>query len=171
MAYRVYQTEGIVLAKKDFGEAERLFYIFTKEFGMIKAIARGVRYIKSKLRSNLDLFSYGNISLILAKENWQIVDVEEKEKNREIIINSKKLNLFARIAGFLTRMIKGEERNDFIWEEIKNLFLRLKKEDSDDLEIFFMARLLNNLGYLPEIFSSRKLLISAINKAVKESML
>ena len=171
MAYQVYQTEGIVLAKKDFGEAERLFYIFTKEFGMVRAVARGVRYIKSKLRPNLDLFSYSNISLISTKDAWQIVDAEEKEKNREIITNPQKLNLFARVACFLTRLIKGEEKNDFIWKELKDLFLRLKKGDPGDSEAFLLARLLNNLGYLSEIPSSRKALIAAINKAVKESML
>lgn len=169
MAYRVYQTEGIVLGKKDFGEAERMFYIFTEKFGMVKAIARGVRYIKSKLRPNLDLFFYDNFSLIMAKDIWKITDATEIAN----IKNSEGLKIFAKIANFLTRMIKGEEKNDFIWQEIKNLFFCLKSDNRNlkDLEISFLARLLNNLGYLPEIPSSRKSLISAINKAVKESML
>ena len=169
MAYQVYQTEGIVLAKKDFGEAERLFYIFTKEFGMVRAVARGVRYIKSKLRPNLDLFRYNNFSLIMAKDVWKITDASEIST----IKNPEGLNFFAKISVFLTRMIKGEEKNDFIWQEIKNLFFRLKSDNRNlkDLEIYFLARLLNNLGYLPEIPSSRKALIAAINKAVKESML
>lgn len=169
MAYRVYQTEGIVLAKKDFGEAERLFYIFTKEFGMINAVGQGVRYLKSKLRYNLDLFSYNNFSLIMTKDIWRITDAGEIAN----IKNPEGLKIFARIAGFLTRMIKGEEKNDFIWQEIRNLFLYLKSDSRNlkDLEISFLARLLNNLGYLPKIPSSRKSLISAINKAIKESML
>jgi len=169
MAYQVYQTEGIILAKKDFGEAERLFYIFTKEFGMIKAIARGVRYFKSKLRPNLDLFCYDNFSLIMAKDVWKITDVSEIAA----IKNPEGLKFFAKISAFLTRMIKGEEKNDFIWQEIKNLFFCLKSDSRNlkDLEISFLAKLLNNLGYLPEIPSSRKSLVSAINKAVKESML
>lgn len=169
MAYRVYQTEGIVLAKKDFGEAERLFYIFTKEFGMIKAIARGVRYIKSKLRPNLDLFFYNNFSLIITKDVWKITDASEIT----VIKNPEGLKTFAKIAVFLTRMIKGEEKNDFIWAELKKLFLDLgaSHQALPGGEISFLARLLNNLGYLPEIPSSRKSLVSAINKAVKESML
>jgi len=169
MAYRIYQTEGIVLAKKDFGEAERMFYIFTEKFGMVKAVARGVRYIKSKLRPNLDLFCYNNFSLISTKDSWKITDASEIAN----IKNPEELKIFAKIAVFLTRMIKGEEKNDFIWQEIKNLFFCLKSDSRNlkDLEISFMARLLNNLGYMPEIPSSRKSLVSAINKAVKESML
>lgn len=169
MAYRIYQTEGIVLAKKDFGEAERLFYIFTEEFGMIKAIAPGVRYIKSKLRPNLDLFCYNNFSLIMTKDTWKITDAGEIS----IIKNPEGLKLFAKIAGFLTRMIKGEEKNDFIWKELRGLFSLLNSgvKNIEDLEVSMLARILNNLGYLAEIPRSKKSLILAINKAIKESML
>ena len=105
----------------------------------------------------------------MAKDVWKITDASEIST----IKNPEGLNFFAKISVFLTRMIKGEEKNDFIWQEIKNLFFRLKSDNRNlkDLEIYFLARLLNNLGYLPEIPSSRKALIAAINKAVKESML
>jgi hypothetical protein len=105
----------------------------------------------------------------MTKDVWKITDVSEIT----VIKNPEGLKIFAKIAVFLTRMIKGEEKNDFIWQEIKNLFFCLKSDSRNlkDLEISFMARLLNNLGYMPEIPSSRKSLVSAINKAVKESML
>jgi len=161
MAYQVYSTEGIILAKKDFGEAERMFFVFTEEFGMIKAIAPGVRYIKSKLRPNLDLFCYNNFSLIKAKDIWKITDAAEIAT----IKNPEGLKFFAKIAVFLIRMIKGEEKNDFIWAELKKLFFSPKDELS------FLAKILHNLGYMPEIPASKKSLIFAINKAIKESML
>jgi DNA repair protein RecO len=161
MAYQVYSTEGIILWKKDFGEAERLFYVFTEKFGMIKAIAPGVRYIKSKLRPNLDLFFYDNFSLIKIRDAWKITDASEIKN----ISNPEALKFFAKIANFLIRMIKGEERNDFIWSELKKLFF------SPGDEISFVAKILHNLGYLAEIPSSKKSLISAINRAIKESML
>jgi len=164
MAYSVYTTEGIILAKKDFGEAERFYYIFTEEFGMIKAVARGVRYLKSKLRTNLDLYSYNNFSLITVKDGWKITDATEIAR----IKKPEALKVFARLANFLTRMIKGEERNDFIWQELKNLFLTGLVTGG---EIDFVAKILHNLGYMAEIPQDRKNLITAINRAIKESML
>lgn len=161
MAYSVYTTEGIILAKKDFGEAERMFFIFTKEFGMIKAMARGVRYFKSKLRPNLDLFRYNNFSLISVKDGWKITDASEIA----IIKTPETLKLFAKIAVFLMRMIKGEEKNDFIWSELKKFFFLPKDELS------FLVKVLHNLGYMPEIPASKKLLIQEINKAISASML
>jgi len=44
---------GIVLAKKNWREDDRLFSIFTNEFGKIEAVAVGAKKIKSKLAGHL----------------------------------------------------------------------------------------------------------------------
>lgn len=161
MSHTIYQTEGIVLAKKDFGEADRMLTVFTKEFGMISAMAQGVRQLKSKLRYNLDLFSYGNFSLVAGRGIWRLTDAEEIKK-----IDSGNISLFSRIAGLLVRMIKGEEKNDFIWKKIKNIFL------VGGEEVQAVAEILHNLGYMEkDSYATRKEAVSAINKAIKESML
>jgi len=173
MAHTIYQTPGIILAKKDFGEADRLYSIFTEKFGMINAVAQGVRYLKSKLRYNLDLSSHANFAVIAMRDFWRIVDVEEIEGNKGIVSNHQRLKIFARFANFLTRMIKGEEKNNFIWQEIKNLTFSLtdKNQNLEDLEIRAVAKILHNLGYMENIPDSKKNLLSAINRAIKESML
>ena len=56
------------MKKKDFGEADRLFWIYTEKFGMIMASAKGVRLEKSKLRGNLDIFTYGDFAVISSKD-------------------------------------------------------------------------------------------------------
>ena len=160
MPHTIYQTEGIVLSKKDFGEAERVYNIYTEKFGMVVAVARGVRLLKSKLRYNLDLFAYGNFSLVTGKDIWRLTDADEIEK-----IKGDKLPLFSRIAIFLLRMIRGEERSDFIWQKVKGVFLA-GADEADTL-----AEILHNLGYMAGIPSGKREKIEAINKAVKESML
>lgn len=160
MAHQIYQTEGIILGKKDFGEADRMFSIYTKEFGMISVIAQGVRHLKSKLRYNLDIFVLGNFSLVRGRDIWRITDAEEIKK-----INNDNLDKFSEITGFLLRMIKGEERDDFIWQKIKDFFWA-----SED-EIKTIAEILHNLGYMTEIPSSEKDIISLINRAIRESHL
>ncbi len=157
------------MGKRDFGEAERILCIYTEKFGMVNAMAQGVRYAKSKLRYNLDLFAYGNFSLVAGRSAdwriWRITDAEEIKSNKKIIGNEKNLKMFSRIANFLTRMIKGEERNDFIWQEVKKIFL----SGGDEIET--VAKILHNLGYIAEIPEFKKEKISAINRAIKESML
>lgn len=177
MAHGIYQTDGIVLRKKNFGEADCFFYIFTEKLGMIKAVAKSARLEKSKLRGSLVLFSFVNLALISSKDFWKIVDA------REIggIIKSKaayfdKLKTFAELASFLIRMIKGEERNYFIWQEVKNLLFSLrndgvKEKELKNLQIQTTARVLNNLGYMESVPTVTRQMVFAINKAIRESML
>lgn len=160
MAHTIYQTEGIVLSKRDFGEAERMYNIYTEKFGMITAMAQGVRLLKSKLRYNLDLFSFGNFSLVAGKEIWRLTDAEEVKK-----INDTNVSLFSKIVNLLLRMIKGEECADFIWQKVKKIFL----SGGDEIET--VAEILHNLGYMESVPRERNAKVIAINKAIKESML
>jgi DNA repair protein RecO len=160
MAHTIYQTEGIVLGKRDFGEAERVYNIYTEKFGMVVAVAQGVRLLKSKLRYNLDLFAYGNFSLVAGKEIWRITDADEIKK-----IDDNNISLFSRISSFLLRMIKGEERSIFIWQKVKSIFFA----GADEAET--LAEILHNLGYMDGIPAGKREKIEAINKAIKESML
>lgn len=176
MAHQIYQTAGIILRKKDFGEADRLFYIYTEKFGMVMATAKSVREEKSKLRPNLDLFVYGEFALIGSRDFWKVVDAASIMSPKPIIDIIVRLRVFNEIAGMALRMIKGEEANANLWLEIKNLFLDLfvknvKKEEINNLEIGSMARILKILGYLGDVPNSKRDIVAAINRAIKESML
>ena len=176
MAHQIYLTEGIIIKKKDFGEADRLFWIYTEKFGMIMASAKGVRLEKSKLRDNLNVFTFGDFAVISSKDFWRLVDARETISPKLNHSSAERTKVFARTASFLARMIKGEERNEEIWKQLKILFLNLfkknvEKKDLKDLEIKSIAAILKTLGYMQEIPASGKVLISAINRAIKESML
>ena len=183
MAHQIYLTEGIIIKKRDFGEADRLFWIYTEKFGMIMASAKGVRLEKSKLRGNLDVFTYGDFAVISSKDFWRLVDAREtispklnrNSAERPSLIGGR-VKVFARTANLLARMIKGEERNEEMWKQVKNLFLNLfkknvEKKDLKDLEIKSTAAILKTLGYMEEIPTSMPGLVLAINRAIKESML
>ena len=55
MRFRTYTARGVVLRQFNLGEADRILSILTPGHGKVRAIARGVRRPKSKLRGSLDL--------------------------------------------------------------------------------------------------------------------
>lgn len=177
MAHQIYLTEGIILKKKDFGEADRLFYIYTEKIGMVIAVAKGARLGKSKLRYNLEAYSHGEFALIASQDLWRITDAREintpvaKEES-----GLEKISKFANFAVFLTRMIKGQEPDDFLWQEIKKFHKSLfgpgtRTEDIKNMEIAVMAKILHNLGYMDNVPEEGSSAVKAINRAIKESML
>ncbi|MBU1159875.1 DNA repair protein RecO, partial [Patescibacteria group bacterium] len=97
MSHIIYQTEGIILRKSNFGEADRILTIFTEKFGKISAVAQGVRYLKSKLRYNLETMSRSRIGLVASKKtDWRIIDAEEIDNYRKIIESPENLAVFSR---------------------------------------------------------------------------
>lgn len=62
-------TTGIVLARTDFGEADRILTILTADQGKIKLMAKGVRRLKSKLAGGIELFSVSQLTYIPGKRD------------------------------------------------------------------------------------------------------
>jgi len=57
-------TQGIILTRTNFGEADRIVTIITSDQGKIRGLAKGVRKVKSKLAGGIELFSVSDISFI-----------------------------------------------------------------------------------------------------------
>ena len=51
---RVYNTEGVILRRRNLGEADSIFTVFSEDHGKFDAIARGVRKAKSRMRGHLE---------------------------------------------------------------------------------------------------------------------
>ena len=85
-----YKTEGVILKRSNYGEADRILTIFTKHYGKIKAIAKGVRKITSRKGGNVELFNH--CVLFLAKG-----------KNLDIVTEVQVINSFSRLGGGLEK--------------------------------------------------------------------
>lgn len=57
-------TNGVVLARTDYGEADRILTIITPDQGKLRLIAKGVRRPKSKMAGGIELFSINDITVL-----------------------------------------------------------------------------------------------------------
>jgi DNA repair protein RecO (recombination protein O) len=69
---RLYRCEGIVLRRRDFGEADRLVTLLTDRYGKIRALAKGTRRTKSRLGGHLEPYARTNL-LIARGRNLDII--------------------------------------------------------------------------------------------------
>lgn len=194
MSYNIYTTDGIILKRTTFGEANIILYILTKDLGLIVASAQGARLSKSKLKGSLQEYSLVSVSLIKGKNGWKITNTSFI-KNYFFDYPKYFHEILSKISKLLQKMIVGESRHPEIFDDIKNGFdfiSLLEKEKIDDFEIILVLRILHKLGYvakeeknerfLSDNFSwrtdvldltkeSKRELIDSINKALKESHL
>lgn len=192
--YNIYTTPGFVVGSKPRGEAGKIIFIFTRDFGMVTAVAEGIRLEKSKLRYSLQDYSFGTFSLVRGREFWRLTSGAEQVIDL-IKIDSKQL--VARIALLLRRFLHGEENHPELFDCIRDGIQFLEKtpniteEQLKTLESVIVFKMLELLGYvgkdiilkdklkqdlfsvelLNELASKRVVINQHINKALRESHL
>ena len=174
MSYHIYTTNGIVLSSRPAREADRIYNILTREFGLIRATALGVRKEKSKLRGSLEPFILSRISLVRGKEYWRVTSVES-------LRSIPALPAIARPLVLLEKLIQGEAPNPELFDAVEGSLKNTtiyhsegdKENDGEMFEVKLVSRILFHLGYLKEsdLALEEKALVKAINEGIQASNL
>src|SRR5438132_13046635 len=54
VAARTYRAEAIVLKTNDFAEADRILVLFTRHFGKVRVVAKGIRRATSRMAGHAE---------------------------------------------------------------------------------------------------------------------
>lgn len=164
MSYHIYTTKGIVLSERPVREADRIYSILTRDFGLVRATALGSRKEVSKLRGHIEPFSLANISLVRGKEHWRATSAEYIHKISATLGVAKPLSL-------LEKLVQGEDAHPELFDIVEHSVLNI--QEGEEFEIRFVSQILFHLGYLKEedLKLGKKDLIEAINNGLHLSML
>lgn len=164
MSYHIYTTHALILSAKPLREADRVYSVLTRDLGLVKATALGVRKEGSKLRGALEPISLARVSLVRGKEYWRITSAESIK-----VIEPKPEIL--RPLLLLEKLVQGEAHHPELFDAIEKIFAQPSK--SEDFETRFVAEMLFHLGYLKEsdLALSGKELVRAINSGLQSSHL
>lgn len=69
----MYFTEGIILSRSPFGEADEVFSIYTRGLGKINARAQGVKKSDAKLKGHLEPLCLSILGLVSARQGVRLV--------------------------------------------------------------------------------------------------
>jgi DNA repair protein RecO (recombination protein O) len=149
----VYKAEAIVLRQQTLGESDRIITLFTREYGKVRAVARGVRRSVSRLAGRIEPFTHAR--LLLARG-----------RSLDIIAQAEIVRAFAGVRGDLLRGayaayvvelvdrgVPERDRHEDIFGLIMDVLDDLERAREDDTEIAslkFAVRLAGLLGYQPE---------------------
>ena len=194
MSYHIYTTDGIILKRGSFGEANIVLHILTSDFGLIIASAQAGRLQSSKLRSALQEYTFVSVSCVKGKNGWKITNVVEKG-NFYFDLSEYSRRVLCQISSVLLQMIQGETPHPEIFQTVQTGFEFLKsarEKDISNFEVLAVLRILHQLGYvadnqnteiflktptvwnesiLEKIGENKKTIVGLINKALKESHL
>ena len=74
-----FKTEGIILKRRNFGEADRILTVFSLQRGKISVLAKGVRRITSRRAGNVELLNRVSMFLYPGKQFLILTEAESLE--------------------------------------------------------------------------------------------
>ena len=165
LSYHIYTTKGLILSERPVREADRVYTIMTRDLGLVRATALGVRKEVSKLRGNIEPFSLSSISLVRGKEHWRATSAE-------FIQAVTPLPVVARPLALLEKLIQGEVPHPELFDAIESA-VTSAETNSEMFEINLVSKTLFHLGYLKEkdLTLDKESLVKAINEGIQASHL
>ncbi len=79
-----YQADAVVLRRLDYGEADRILTLLTREHGKLAAIAKGSRRAKARSGSSLDLFARSQMMLAKGRNLDVVAQAQRRGDVRHI---------------------------------------------------------------------------------------
>jgi len=63
ISMRLYRDRAVVLRQHKLGEADRIITLLTRDHGLVRAVAKGVRRTRSKFGARLEPFAHIDVQL------------------------------------------------------------------------------------------------------------
>ncbi len=145
-----FRTAGFVLKKQNFGEADRILRVFSREFGLLSALAKGVKKIHSKKSGSLELFCETNFRLY-RKTGELFLVVETAPLSSFSSSDLKSLKPAFEAVELLLALAPPEKPLPKIYK-IFHDFLEILPVTSKPrlLKIAFFTKVLSIFGFLPD---------------------
>ena len=182
--HHIYHTEGLILGSRNFGEAGKYYDIFTRDLGMVRASASGVRKMSSKLRFILQDFAYVKVDLVRGKDFWRLGSGAKTGELENLLKRKEVFAVVSNISRLLKRLLPGEDVNPALFVDVIKGFSILEtaasREEIQNAEIITVLRILADLGYIgadkmsdliSQITTKRIEILSLINQTLKETHL
>ncbi len=145
---QAFKVEGIVLKRRNFGEADRILTIFTLQKGKLSILAKGVRRITSRRAGNVELLNRVALYLYQGKGMPVLTEAESIENFPSLKENLKLSTVAFHIIELVDKLTAENQENRILYEHLKQVLKRLEKNPRQVLIRAFEVKILSNLGFL-----------------------
>lgn len=152
----IQKTEGIVLETFDFRETSVIATFYTRDFGKIKTILKGIRDNLGKFASTLEPFSYNEVIFYRKTSGNLYLVTECNLKDNFILIREdlKKTAVASYIIELLNLIMPLEDKNENIFDLVINSLDKLNDVfDIAKILMIFQIKLLKFSGFRPNLDS------------------
>lgn len=151
MEQRSYGSEGIIIGRKNYGEADRLLTIFTKYHGKVRVVAKGIRRTTSRKRGASELFNYVKVFLARGRGMDILTEIEIKKDYSSFRKDLLKVGVAYHLAEVVGRLTAEGQEHKAVFTLLEDAYANLAMLDYWALHPYiqsFKVRVLEELGFL-----------------------
>ncbi|MCX6721207.1 MAG: DNA repair protein RecO [Candidatus Staskawiczbacteria bacterium] len=151
-----YRTKGFIFRTEERAEADRIFNVFSEDFGKINVHAKAIRKINSKLRCGANLFYLSEIEFIEGKNHKTLTDAAVINRFYDIFCSVEKIKTAYQISDILCNFIKGQGEDKHLFGLLQETFNKLNSkisaaQNQEMIYYYFLWNFLAGQGYKPEV--------------------
>lgn len=145
-----YQIEAILVAVRDWGDADKMVTLFSREQGKIIAFANGARRPKSPLAGGMQLFTYLEVTLAPGKNFDSVKQCEIKNAFRQLQEDFNCMAYGSFIAELTSELCPERQPEPQVFDLLLEVFQMLTLRNPRLVALATAWQLLAITGYYPE---------------------
>ncbi len=152
----IAKTEGIVLKSFDFRETSRIATFFTRDFGKVKGVLKGIRKDPRKFGSSVDRFSLNDIVYYQYRNSdiHLISHCDMKDYYTGLRQDLKRMTAASYASELIDTVMAVEQQNVEIYQLMQDFLADLEAtEDISKLVHMFQIKILSLSGFKPHLDS------------------
>ena len=146
---RSFRVEAIVLKHSDYGEADRFLSLYTRQRGKLRAIAKGVRKMRSRQSGHLEPFTRVSLQLATGRNLYIVTQAEAVDSYINLREDLALVGYASYVVEILDKFTYEEEENRAVFRLVADTLARLERGDEAELVVrYYEMRLLELLAFL-----------------------
>ena len=152
--YHSLRVEAVVLRHSDYGEADRILTLYTRQLGKTRAIVKGARKLTSRKAGHLEPFTYVKLQLATGRDLFIVSQADTVDAYlplREDLLLTSHASYVMELLDRFTYEDNFEHPN--LFRLLTETLARLASKSNLWLAIrYYEMRLLDELGFRPRLF-------------------
>lgn len=148
-----FQTDGLIIKEQNFGENDKLIWVLTRTHGVIHAVAKGAKSLKSAKGAPTSLLSYSRLTFYQTKDRYTVGDALSLRIFSKLRGDVRKMCLAQYFCELALQICPREQPADkFLSLTLNALYLLSEGKRSEQLvKPCYEMRLSCMAGYMPDL--------------------
>jgi DNA repair protein RecO (recombination protein O) len=152
--FRSFRVEAVVIRHSDYGEADRLLTLYTRQLGKTRAIAKGARKLTSRKAGHIEPFTQVKLQLAKGRDLLIVTQADTIDPYLPLRGDLVLTGYASYVLELLDRFTyEDESQNPTLFRLLTDTLSRLaSKADPWPVIRYYEMRLLDGLGFRPQLF-------------------